>query len=67
MARPLWIKYPAALYDVTGRENARMVVLEDDTHRQGFVNLLASVIERYDWRCYAYTWRAGHEAAAEMH
>jgi len=60
MARPLRIEFPGAFYHVTGRGNARMAVVEDDTDRQGFVDLVASMIERYDWRCYAYCLMDNH-------
>jgi REP element-mobilizing transposase RayT len=37
-----------------------MAVMEDDIDRQGFVDLLAAVIERSDWRCYAYCLMDNH-------
>jgi len=37
-----------------------MAVVEDDTDRQAFVDLVASVIERYGWRCYAYCLMDNH-------
>jgi len=60
MARPLRIEFSGALYHVTGRGNARLAIVEDDTDRQGFLDVLASVVQRYGWRCYAYCLMDNH-------
>ena len=61
MARPLRIEFPGALYHVTGRGDARMAVAEEDTDHPGFGDLLASVIKRYEGRCYAYGRMDNHD------
>ena len=47
---PLRIECPEALAHVTGRRYARITVVKEDTDRQAFVDLLASVIKRHDRR-----------------
>ncbi len=60
MARPLRIEFPGAVYHVTARGNGRMAIVADDGDRQGFVDLLASIVERFGWRCYAYCLMDNH-------
>ncbi len=60
MARPLRIEYPGALYHITSRGNDRKKIYRDDEDFSAFLHVLASVIERYNWRCYAYCLMANH-------
>ena len=48
MARPLRIEYPDAIYDVTGRGNARAAIVADDRDRERWMESLAKTVER--WR-----------------
>lgn len=54
MARPLRIEFPGAVYHVTSRGNTRADIFLTDYDRQVFLNVLANVIERYNWLCHAY-------------
>lgn len=60
MARPLRIEYPGAVYHVTCRGNARDRVFFVDPDRELFLALLAEVVERFTWRCYAYCQMTNH-------
>lgn len=60
MARPLRIEFPGALYHVTSRGNARAAIFLDDADRRLLLDVLASVIERYRWRCHAYCLMTNH-------
>jgi putative transposase len=60
MARPLRLQYPGALYHVTARGNARQPIYTDARDRQQFLTVLAAVVERFDWRCYAYCLMDNH-------
>jgi REP element-mobilizing transposase RayT len=60
MARPLRIEFPGAVYHVTSRGNARQDIVRDDRDRTQFLTLLAHVIERYGWLCYAYCLMDNH-------
>lgn len=60
MARPLRIAYPGALYHVTSRGNQRERIFLDDRDRRAFFEILASVVERCNWRCHAYCLMDNH-------
>ena len=60
MARPLRIEFPNALYHVTARGDRREPIVEDDTDRLTFFNVLAEVVERFNWLCHAYCLMTNH-------
>jgi REP element-mobilizing transposase RayT len=60
MARPLRLQYPGALYHVTARGNARQPIYTDARDRQQFLAVLAGVVERFAWQCYAYCLMDNH-------
>ena len=60
MARSLRIQFPGAVYHVTSRGNARGIVFENDSDRAKFLDVLASVVERYRWLCHAYCLMGNH-------
>jgi len=60
MARPLRIEFANALYHVTARGDRREPIVEDDTDRSTFVNVLGEVVERFHWRCHAYCLMTNH-------
>jgi putative transposase len=60
MARPLRIEYPGAVYHITSRGNARMVIFEDNYDRTVFLHILEEVIKRYNWICHAYCLMDNH-------
>ena len=54
MSRPLRIEYPGAVYHVTSRGDARRPIFADDTDRRLFLNVLASMVSRFNWLCHAF-------------
>lgn len=60
MARPLRIEYAGAVYHVTSRGNARENIFQDDTDKELFLEVLGSVVRRYNWLCYAYCLMSNH-------
>ena len=60
MARPLRIEYPGALYHLTSRGNAQEDIFRDDADRKEFLSVLFSVVERFQWRLYAYCLMDNH-------
>ncbi len=60
MARPLRIEFAGALYHVTSRGDRREAIFEDDTDRETFLAVLAAVVDRYNWICYAYCLMTDH-------
>jgi len=60
MARPPRIEHPNALYHVTSRGNRQEEIFKDDTDRQVWLEVFASVCRRMDWHCYAYCLMGNH-------
>ncbi|MFV2032038.1 MAG: transposase, partial [Gammaproteobacteria bacterium] len=60
MARPLRLEFPGALYHITSRGDRREDIYEDDTDRDRFLEIFASVITRFNWTCYAYCLMDNH-------
>jgi len=60
MARPLRIEFAGAVYHVTARGDRRGAIYEDDEDREGFLDVLAEVVERYSWICHAYCLMTNH-------
>jgi len=60
MARPLRIAYPGALYNITSRGNERRQIFFSDDDRLHFLRLVARVVERFSWICYAYCLMDNH-------
>ena len=60
MARPLRIEYPGAVYHITSRGNARGKIYRNDGDRDKFLEILGSVIKRYNWLCHAYCLMDNH-------
>jgi len=60
MSRPLRLEFPDALYHITSRGDRREPVYEDDIDRSDFLEIFASVIERFNWVCYAYCLMTNH-------
>ncbi|MBI1811894.1 MAG: transposase [Nitrospirae bacterium] len=60
MARPLRIEYPGAIYHITSRGNARGKIYKDDNDREAFLEILGSVIKRYNYLCHAYCLMDNH-------
>lgn len=60
MARPLRIEFPGAFYHVMSRGHRQESIYYDGADRKAFLDILAEVIERFDWRCYAYCQMTNH-------
>jgi len=60
MARPLRIAYPGAVYHVTSRGNAQVMIFCDNHDRLIFLAVLADVVKRYHWLCHAYCLMDNH-------
>ncbi len=60
MSRPLRIEYSGALYHLTSRGNAQEDIFRDDADREAFLAVLAAVVERFEWRLYAYCLMDNH-------
>ena len=60
MARPLRIEFSGALYHITARGDRREAIYEDDDDRLQFLEILAEVVERFNWICHAYCLMSNH-------
>ncbi|MFH0802528.1 MAG: transposase [bacterium] len=60
MTRPLRIQYPGAIYHVTSRGNAKQLIYRDAQDQLKFLEILASVVEKYRWLCHAYCLMDNH-------
>ncbi len=60
MSRPLRIEFAGALYHLTARGDRREAIYEDDADRQSFLDVLAEVVERYNWVCHAFCLMTNH-------
>ena len=60
MTRPLRIEFAGALYHVTSRGDRREAIFEDDGDRIAFLELLAEVVDRFNWVCHAYCLMSNH-------
>ena len=60
MSRPLRIEFAGALYHLTSRGDGRDDIYLDDSDRVLFLEVLASVCERFNWACHAYCLMGNH-------
>lgn len=60
MSRPLRLEFPEALYHLTSRGDRREDIYEDDEDRLAFLEVFSSVIEQFNWVCYAYCLMGNH-------
>ena len=60
MARPLRIEFPGAVYHITSRGNAKQAIFLDDKDRTNFLEILDSVVKRFNWLCHAYCLMDNH-------
>ncbi len=54
MSSPVRIEFPGANYYVTSRGLNDKLVFRDDEDRAVFLNVLAGVVERFDWLLHSY-------------
>ncbi len=60
MSRPLRLEFPDALYHLTARGDRREDIYEDDTDRRAFLEVFTTVLEQFNWACYAYCLMSNH-------
>ena len=60
MARPLRIEYPGAVYHITSRGNAKQFISCDSVDKEKFLEILSSVVERFNWLCHSYCLMDNH-------
>jgi putative transposase len=60
MARPPRLQIANGIYHVSARGNERSLIYRDDIDRQTFLEVLAEVGERYDWRLLCYCLLGNH-------
>ncbi len=60
MARPIRIRYPAAVFHVVARGDRGQLVFGDDTDRQRFLETLGEACEKTGWRIHAYGVMGNH-------
>jgi putative transposase len=60
MSRPLRIEYAGAIYHITSRGDRREAIYLDDGDRQMWLDVLAQVCTRFNWRCYAWCMMDNH-------
>jgi putative transposase len=60
MSRPLRIEFVGAVYHITSRGNARQSIFPDRSDWDGFLDILSSVIAKFDWVCHAYCLMENH-------
>lgn len=60
MSRPVRIEFPGANYYVTSRGLNDKLVFKDQEDRAVFLNVLAGVVERFDWRLHSYVMLDSH-------
>jgi len=60
MSRPLRIEFPGAVYHITSRGNAGQDIFLDNQGRAAFLDVLSSVVERFNWLCHSYCLMSNH-------
>ena len=60
MTRPLRLEFEGALYHITSRGDRREAIYESDADRSGFLSLLGSVCDSYNWACHSYCLMSNH-------
>ena len=60
MARPLRLEFENAVYHITSRGNAGDAIFLDEADCEAFLKVLAEVVKRYNWLCYAYCLMINH-------
>jgi REP element-mobilizing transposase RayT len=59
--RALRLQAPDTLYHVTGNATDRWHLFVDDRDRAHFLSIFASVVQRYDWTCFAFALLGTHD------
>ena len=66
VGRPLRIEFSGALYRLTSRGDRREALYEDGEDRQRSSDMLAEVVERYNWICHAYCVMSNHNRVGHV-
>lgn len=54
------LEFAGALYHITARGDRREPIYDDDRDRETFHEVLAEVVERFNWLCHAYCLMTNH-------
>lgn len=60
MSRPVRIEFPGANYYVTGKGNGAKAVFIDDEDRAVFLNVIDTVVSRFEWLIHSYVLMDNH-------
>ena len=60
MVRPLRIEYAGGIYHITSRGDRRENIYRDDVDRELWLEVLAQVCTRFNWRCHAWCQMGNH-------
>jgi REP element-mobilizing transposase RayT len=60
MARPLRLEFAGALYHVTSRGDGQEAIYRADGDRRMFLDVLATIRERFNWTVHAYCPMTNH-------
>jgi REP element-mobilizing transposase RayT len=60
MARPLRIEFPAAIYHVMSRGNARQAIFRDDADHQNLLDYLEDAVVRCGWELFSFVLMPNH-------
>ena len=60
MARPLRLEYAGATYHVTSPGDRREAIYDDDLDRTRWLEIIAQVCDRFNWRIHAYCLMDNH-------
>jgi len=60
MSRPVRIEFPGANYYVTSRGNGEAAVFVDDVDRAVFLNVIETVVSRFEWLIHSYVLLDNH-------
>jgi putative transposase len=60
MARPIRVEFEGAVYHVMARGNERQAIFRDDKDRQGFLDVLSQMVERFGVLLHVYCLMPNH-------
>ena len=60
MSRPLRIEFPGAVYHITSRGNAREPIFTEEGDFADFLNILCTIVKRYNWILHSYCLMNNH-------
>jgi len=60
MSRPIRIQYSGAVYHIISRGNKKEAIFKNNKDFTLFLDILSEVIERYNWKLYAYCLMKNH-------